>query len=173
MLPAEESQMTGARSARAGGWVLAAAVVAATPASAFAAARLRLVNEGDPGPLYECDVAACVPAQTDDPSRQNRSRMDFYVLPAGCVELTSVALRGDGVDVECGPPGGSTRYRCEAGACGPLDPGAGDQGANERPLPLPAECGGRIHEVIVLGAGTRAPRTYVECDASSGPVREM
>jgi len=167
--------MSGARTVRARARLLAAAMAAATATSAFAAAHVRLANEGDPGPLYECDASACAPAQTDDPSRKNRSRMDFYALPDGCVELRSAVLRpaGPGVDVECGPPGSSTRYRCEAGACNLLDPAAGDDGASTRPIRLPADCGGRIHELIVLRVRRHAPRVYVECDASSGPVGEM
>ena len=142
--------------------------------AAPAAAHLRFVNEGDPGPLYECGRAACVPARTDDPSRKNLGRMDFIVLPDGCVELREALLRRDrpGVDVVCGPDGSSTSYRCEAGECNPLG-SAGDNGASTLPLPLPADCGGRIHELIVVGANRRAPKAYVECDASSGPLGEF
>jgi len=155
--------------------VLAAAIGATTATTVFGAAHVRLANEGDPGPLYECDATGCAPAQTDDPSRKNRSRMDFYVLPDGCVELGRAVLRpdGPGVDVECGEPGSSTSYRCEAGVCNPLDPAAGDDGARTWPIQLPAACGRRIHELIVLRARTDAPRVYVECDASSGPIGEM
>jgi hypothetical protein len=140
--------------------------------SAREAVNVRLVNEGDPGPLYECDQAVCGPARTDDPSRKNHGRMDFYVLPEGCVELRSALLRREGpvVDVECGPEGGSTIYRCEAGVCDPL--GAGDGGAGTWPILLPEDCGGRIHEMIVLGVRRATPKVYVECDASSGPVGE-
>lgn len=146
----------------------------ATGTSAPEASHLRLVNEGDPGPLYECDRAVCNPAQTDDPSRKNRRRMDFYVLPDGCVELKSAVLLrdGPGVDVMCGPEGSSTSYRCEAGACDPLDPLAGEAGASTWPIQLPADCGGRIHELIVLDARRSSPKVYVECDASSDPVGE-
>jgi hypothetical protein len=145
----------------------------ATP-SARAAAHLRLVSEGDPGPLYECDLAVCAPARTDDPSRKNRGRMDFYVLPEGCVDLRSAVLRreGPGVDVECGPEGSSTSYRCEAGVCDLVVPAAGDGGASTWPIQLPEDCGGRVHELIVLGARRGTPKVYVECDASSGPVGE-
>lgn len=144
----------------------------ATGTSAPQAAHVRLVNEGAPGPLYECDGAVCGPARTDDPSRKNQGRMDFYVLPEGCVELRSALLRREGpvVEVECGPEGSSTSYRCEAGACDPI--GAGDDGAGTWPILLPADCGGRIHELIVLGARRNTPKIYVECDASSGPVGE-
>jgi hypothetical protein len=140
--------------------------------SAREAAHLRLVNEGVPGPLYECDAEVCGPAQWDDPSRKNRGRMDFYVLPEGCVELRSALLlrEGPAVDVECGPDGGSTIYRCEAGACDPL--GAGGAGASTWPIQLPEDCGGRIHEVILLGVRRSTPMVFVECDASSGPVGE-
>jgi hypothetical protein len=155
--------------------VLAAAVVAATTTSVCPGAHVRLVNEGVPGPLYECEATGCAPAQTDNPSRKNLGRMDFYVLPDGCVELGSAVLRpaGPGVDVECGPPGSRTRYRCEAGACPPLDPPAGDDDASSGPVQLPEDCGGRVHELIVLDASTDSPRVYVECDASSGPAGEM
>ncbi len=146
----------------------------ATALSGREVAHVRLVNEGDPGPLFECDGAGCDPAQTDDPSRKNRGRMDFYVLPEGCVELRSALLRrdGPGVDVECGPEGSSTSYRCEAGACDLLVPARGDDGASTWPIRLPADCGGRIHELIVLGAKRSRPKVYVECDASSGPLGE-
>jgi hypothetical protein len=77
------------------------------------------------------------------------------------------------MDVECGPDGSSTSYRCEAGACDPLDPAAGDDGASAWPIPLPEDCGGRIHELIVLGARRSKPKVYVECDASSGPLGEI
>jgi hypothetical protein len=144
---------------------------AAAP-SAREAVNVRLVNEGDPGPLYECGRTVCDPSRTDDPSRKNHGRMDFYVLPEGCVELRSALLRREGpvVDVECGPSGGSTIYRCEAGVCDLL--GAGDDGAGTWPIRLPDDCGGRIHEMIVLGVRRAAPKVYVECDASSGPVGE-
>lgn len=167
--------MSDRKSLGAHGRALAALFAAATATGVFAAAHVRLANEGSPGPLYECDATACEPAQFDDPSRMNLGKMDFYVLPDGCVALASAVLRraGPGVDVECGPPGGTTRYRCETGACRPLDPGAGDDGANTWPIHLPADCGGRIHEVIVIGAHTDAPGAYIECDASSGPAREM
>jgi hypothetical protein len=153
---------------------LAAAMAVAMGTALFASSHIRLVNEGSSGPLYECDTAACAPAQIDNPARKNLDQMDFYVLPEGCVALASAVLRpdGPGVDVECGPPGDSRRYRCEAGSCLPLDPGATDDPAVARPIPLPADCGGRIHELIVVGATTDAPLTYVECDASSGPARE-
>ncbi len=145
-----------------------------TAPSARQAAHVRLVNEGAPGPLYECDQAVCDPARTDDPSRKNRGRMDFYVLPEGCVELQSAVLRreGPGVDVECGPEGSSTSYRCEAGVCDLVVPAAGDGGASTWPVQLPEDCGGRVHELIVLGARRGTPKVYVECDASSGPVGE-
>ena len=139
---------------------------------ARAAGRLRLANEGDPGPLYKCGTFTCAPARVDDPARKNRLGIEFYVLPDGCVELASVSLRPDAtaVDVTCGPPGSMSRYRCQSGACGPLTPGMGDGG---RALALPSDCGGRIHDVVVLGAGTEKPRAFVECDASSGPSPEM
>ncbi|HET6372699.1 MAG TPA: hypothetical protein VFG76_05295 [Candidatus Polarisedimenticolia bacterium] len=167
--------MSGMTTDGARGRALAALIAAATATSVFGAAHVRLANVGSPGPLYECDSAACAPAQTDDPSRANLGRMDFYVLPDGCVALESAVLRpdGPGVDVECGPPGGTTHYRCETGACLPLDPATGDDGASTRPIHLPADCGGRIHELIVVGARTDAPLAYVECDASSGPAGEM
>jgi len=167
--------VSGKKTEGADGRVLAALIAAATATSVFGAVHVRLANEGTSGPLYECDAAACAPAQTDDPSRKNLGRMDFYVLPDGCVALGGAVLRpdGPGVDVECGPPGGTTIYRCEAGACQPLDPAAGDDGAGTWPIRLPADCGGRIHELIVLGVRTDAPKVYVECDASSGPVGEM
>ena len=142
--------------------------------SAREAAHVRLVNDGAPGPLYECGRSVCDPARTDDPSRKNLGRMDFYVLPEGCVELRSALLRreGPGVDVECGPEGSSMSYRCEAGVCDLVVPAAGAGGASTWPIRLPADCGGRIHELIVLGARRGTPRVYVECDASSGPVGE-
>jgi hypothetical protein len=116
-----------------------------------------------------------VPAQTDNPSRKNLDQMDFYVLPDGCVSLASAVLRpdGPGVDVECGPPRDSRGYRCEAGSCLPLDAGATDHPAAARTIPLPADCGGRIHELIVVGATTEAPAVFVECDGSSGRAREF
>jgi hypothetical protein len=156
------------------GSVLAAAMAGAAATSAGKSAHVRLVNEGDPGPLYECGRAMCEPAQTDDPSRKNRARMDFYVLPEGCVELRGARLRptGPGVDVVCGPDGSSTSYRCEAGECDPIDPGAGDDGARTWPIQLPADCGDRIHELIVLGARWSTAKFYIECDASSGPLGE-
>ena len=136
-----------------------------------AAAHLRLVNEGDPGPLYECSRLRCAPSRTDDPSRKNLARTDFIVLPDGCVELREARLRpsGPGVDVVCGPEGSTATYRCQSGACNPLDPG-GDERAI--PLTLPRDCGGRIHELLVVDATRIAPTVYVECDASSGPVGE-
>jgi hypothetical protein len=169
--------LSGGKAPLARGSLLAAAIAAATAASACGGAHvhLRLVNEGDPGPLYQCDPTVCDPAQTDDPSRDNLDGMDFYVLPAGCVELRSAALlpAGPGVDVLCGPQGAPTSYRCEEGACNPLDPAGGDDGADKSPIQLPADCGGRVHELIVLWARTDAPVFYVQCDASSSPVGEM
>jgi hypothetical protein len=164
--------MSGRKTSRSRAPVLAAAIAASAATAAFGATHVRLVNEGDPGPLYECGATACQPARVDDPSRQNRLGMDFYVLPDGCVELGRAVLRpdGPGVDVECGPPESSTTYRCEAGACLPAAP---DDGAPTWPIALPSACGGRIHELIVLRVSADAPRVYVECDASSGPVGEM
>jgi hypothetical protein len=152
---------------------LAVTLVVATGTALFASSHIRLVNEGSSGPLYECGASACAPAQTDNPSRKNLDQMDFYVLPDGCVSLASAVLRpdGPGVDVECGPPGDLRRYRCEAGACLPLDPAAGVALVSQ-PIPLPSDCGGRIHELIVISATTDMPLFYVECDASSGPARE-
>ena len=153
---------------------LATLLAIATPASFVAAQHVRIVNEGSSGPLYECSATACARAQTDNPSRKNLGAMDFYVLPAGCVTLASAVLRpdGPGIDVACGRSGTTTvRHRCEAGACRPLDAAAGPS-ANERPIPLPADCGGRIHEIIVVGAPAAAPAFFIECDASSGPARE-
>jgi hypothetical protein len=151
---------------------LAVALSATMGTALFASSHIRLVNEGSSGPLYECNMAACVPAQTDNPARKNLDQLDFYVLPDGCVALASAALRpdGPGIDVECGPPGASSRYRCESGSCLLLDPGTASVGAVTRSIALPAACGGRIHEVIVIGATTEAPAAFVECDASSGPV---
>ena len=154
--------------------LFALSLAAATATGPQRAAHLRLVNEGDPGPLYECDAAVCDRAATDDPSRKNRARMKFYVLPDGCVELRGLLLRptGPAVDVLCGPRGRPMRYRCEGSRCDPLDPAAGNEDDSTRPIPLPADCGGRIHEVIVLHARRAAPEVYVECDASSGPAGE-
>ena len=141
----------------------------------FGAQNVRLVNEGSSGPLYECDATACAPARTDDPSRKNLGAMDFYVLPDGCMALASAVLRpdGPGIDVQCGGPGDLEHHRCEAGSCRPLDPLAADGSPLARPLPLPADCGGRIHELIVVGARTLAPAVFVECDASAGPAGVM
>jgi hypothetical protein len=152
--------------------LLAAALVTTLAPGAFAAGRVRLANEGDPGPLFECGVSGCAPGRVDDPSRKNRLGMEFYVLPAGCVELASVSLLPDatGVDVACGAAGSLTRYRCQSGACNPVMPGD-DEGS--RSLALPPDCGGRIHDVVVLRARRAKPRVFVECDASSGPSPEM
>ena len=143
--------------------------------AAQAAQHVRLVNEGASGPLYECNATACARAQTDNPARKNLGQMDFYVLPDGCVTLASAVLRpdGPGIDVECGPPGKTMQYRCEGGSCRPLDSTAGAAGATARPIPLPADCGARIHEIIVVGAPTASPAFFIECDASSGPRREQ
>ncbi len=168
--------MSGGSAAVFRGSVLAVAIAALAPTGGCGrTAHVRLVNEGASGPLYECDAAGCDPSQTDDPSRKNRGGMDFYVLPDGCVELRSAVLRpsGPGVDVVCGPRGSSVSYRCEAGVCNRLDPTAGDDGARTWPIQLPADCGGRIHELIVLDATKVSPNVYVECDASSRPLGEM
>jgi len=159
--------------ARTRGLALAALLAIGTPTSFIAAQNVRLVNEGSSGPLYECNATACARAQTDNPSRKNLGAMDFYVLPGGCVTLASAVLRPDapGIDVECGRPGTTLRYRCEAGSCLPLDSTAG-AGATARPIPLPSDCGGRIHEIIVVGARTAAPAFFVECDASSRSAGE-
>jgi hypothetical protein len=148
---------------------IAALMTAAATVSA--ALHIRLVNEGSPGPLYECDAAQCAPARTDDPSRKNLSWMDFYVLPDGCVALAGARLQpdGSGIDVECGLPGHTARYR-QAGSCRTLTAGEPDIG---QPIPLPTDCGGRIHELIVLGAGSATRTAFIECDASSGPAGEM
>lgn len=153
---------------------LAILLAIATPTSFFAAQHVRLVNEGSSGPLYECNAAGCARAQTDNPSRKNLGGMDFYVLPDGCGTLASAVLRpdGPGIDVECGRPGKTMRHRCEAGSCRPLDATAGAGSATARPIPLPADCGGRIHEIIVVGARTASPAFFIECDASSGPARD-
>jgi hypothetical protein len=164
--------MSGGETALSCRSLLAAAIAAAAAMSACEGTHLRLVNEGDPGPLYRCGASTCDPAQRDDPSRKNLSGMDFHVLPDGCVELRSALLRrsGPGVEIACGPEGSERSYLCEAGGCHPNDP---SDGADTRPIALPADCGGRIHELIVLDARTSAPSVYVECDASSGPLGEM
>jgi hypothetical protein len=153
---------------------LAAALAAAVAASACQGSHLRLVNEGDPGPLFECDGAACEPARAEDPTRKNREGTDFYVLPEGCVELRSALLdpAGPALEVVCGLEGAATTYRCEKLHCDLVESDAGD-GPSTWPIELPAECGGRIHELIVLDARTDHPKVYVECDASSGPLGEM
>lgn len=162
-------------SARTRSVALAVTLVVAAGTAVSSSSHIRLVNEGSSGPLYECGASACAPAQTDNPSRKNLDQMDFYVLPDGCVSLVSAMLRpdGPGIDVECGPSGDTRRHRCEAGSCVPLDPAAAEDGAVVRPIPLPADCGGRIHELIVVGATTEAPAVFVECDASSGRAREF
>ncbi len=157
------------------GAVLAAVLAAAVATGACQGAHVRLVNEGDPGPLYECDGAVCAPARTDDPSRKNREGMDFYVLPEGCTELQSALLHpaGPAMEVECGPEGFTTTHLCEKAHCYLVGPDAGDEVRSTWPIELPADCGGRIHELIVLDARKDHPRVYVECDASSGPLGEM
>lgn len=151
---------------------IAALTVTVAVATVSGALHIRLVNEGSPGPLYECDAAQCTPARIDDPSRKNLSWMDFYVLPDGCVALAGARLQpgGAGIDVECGLPGHTTRYRCQAGSCRALGEGEPETG---RPIPLPADCGGRIHELIVLNAGSDALTAFIECDASSGAAGGM
>lgn len=151
---------------------LAVAIAVSHGIALLASSHLRLVNEGSSGPLYECDTAACAPARSDNPARQNLDQMDFYVLPGGCVALASLVVRpeGPGVDVECGAPGASSHYRCESLSCRLLDPAAANAGAATQTIALPAACGGRIHEVIVVGATTGTPAAFVECDASSSPV---
>ncbi len=150
-----------------------AASLTLTAANTSAAVHIRLANEGSPGPLYECGAFECAPARTDDPSRTNLLWMDFYVLPASCQALASASLRpgGSAIDVECGEPGATTWFRCQAGSCQPL-PSPGQPDANGRGIPLPSDCGGRIHELIVLNAGTATPTALVECDASSGSALE-
>jgi hypothetical protein len=158
--------------ARAVGLGLAALMTVAA-ATLSAALHIRLVNEGSPGPLYECGAVECAPARTDDPSRKNLNAMDFYVLPDGCVALAGAWLRpdGSGIDVECGLPGNAPRYRCQFGSCLTIPAGEAEEAG--RPIPLPADCGGRIHELIVLGADTATPTAFIECDASSGPAGKM
>lgn len=167
--------MSTGKMARAPGRLFVAAMVAVSATCVFAAAHVRLVNEGDAGPLYECRAAACAPARVDDPSLENTGWMDFYVLPEGCVELSGAVLRpsGPGIDVTCGPAGGTTIYRCEAGACLPMASGAVGTTASPWAIPLPADCGGRIHELIVLRWRTIVPVAFIECDASSGPAGGM
>jgi hypothetical protein len=152
----------------------AGVVVLVVAVPACGAVHVRLVNAGSSGPLYECDKTACQPAQTDDPARKNLDRMDLYTLPEGCVELASAAVlpSGPGVDLACGP-GGTKSYRCEGGTCTDLPPGTPPGGAGTVPIQLPSDCGGRIHEVIVVNATTDQPTVYVECDASSGGLEEM
>jgi hypothetical protein len=166
--------MSGGSTAGARGLALAATTALST-ATLFAAAHVRLVNVGSSGPLYKCNTVDCAPARTDDPSRKNLGWMDFYVLPQGCVELAGVTLRpgGLGTDVECGPPGDSRLYRCQSGSCRPFDPATDDGGSIAWPIALPADCGGRIHELVVVNAGTDRPAAFIECDASSGPADEM
>jgi hypothetical protein len=166
--------MLAASTARVRSLALAGAMAVVT-APLSAADHIRLVNEGSSGPLYECTAGGCAPAQTDNPSRKNLGQMDFYVLPDGCVALASAVLRpaGPGIDVECRPAGDTRRYRCEGGSCRLLDPAVPDDGARSAPLLLPTDCGGRIHELIVVGARTDRPAVFVECDASSGPARAM
>jgi hypothetical protein len=163
--------------ARALGLAFATLLAIARPApvvAAQAAQHVRLVNEGSSGPLYECNATACARAQTDNPSRKNLGEMDFYVLPDGCVALARAVLRpdGPGIYVECGPSGKTMWHICEGGSCRPLDSAAGAASATTRLIPLPADCGGRIHEIIVVGAPTASPAFFIECDASSGPRRE-
>ena len=165
--------MVRASSRRAG--ARAALFAAVTVAASCGAAHIRLVNEGSEGPLYECDQSACRTAQTDDPARTNLGRTDFYELPDGCVELASAVLRpsGPGVDVACGPPNDRSKYRCESSRCALLDGLDDDATTSTMTIHLPEDCGGRIHEILVIDAREGSPTVYVQCDASSDGLGNM
>jgi hypothetical protein len=133
---------------------------------------LRLTNTGTTeGPLFVCGDEACETAQTDDPERINREGLTFVALPEGCVEMTRAVLDPavPTVDVECA----GVAHRCVEDGCSPL--GAEVQtGARAREIELPAECGGRIHELLIHDATSDQPTIYVQCDVSSvGPIEEM
>lgn len=39
-------------------------------------------------------------------------------------------------------------------------------------IKLPAECGGRIHRIVVHDVSSKAPVAYVECAAKENPISE-
>ncbi len=131
---------------------------------------LRLTNRGtSEGPLYVCDASSCETAQTDDPERINHEGTVLVELPPACPEMSGVTLHREtpSVVVTCGPQGATKQYRC-TGEGGCVE-GASEESAG-MPIAMPADCGGRIHEVLVQRADEEQPTTYVQCDTSGGGI---
>jgi hypothetical protein len=128
------------------------------------------------GPLYACSSSPCAISPSDDPELTNRSGMTLFRLHSTCAELRSVTLSTGGRDawVVCAKDGAATTYQCSGSACQETSVLAPDPATPADAVSLPAECGGRIAEVLVLGATTAKRETYVRCDASSpdGPLVE-
>jgi hypothetical protein len=132
---------------------------------------LRLTNAGtSEGPLYTCDATSCETSEEDDPERINLEGAVLIALPAGCAELEGATLYREtpSVEVVCGESA-PTRHRCAEESCVPVN-GPGDEGT---PIALPTDCGGRIHEVLVVRATEDEPTVFVQCDTSSRGIEEM
>jgi hypothetical protein len=136
--------------------------------SACSGKHVRMVNpDTTRGPRYTCHVGgACNPATFEDEARLNPSGTKDVPLPRECggkiqklvvLDADSSAPRAD---VTCGLPSAS-HFACNTGAttC-QLAPTASVSGFD---VPLPAQCQGRIHRVVILNVDSASAEIDVAC----------
>lgn len=76
-------------------------------------------------------------------------------------------------DTTAGP-----RYTCEPGAAGVCQPAAADVPAELNPsgtlfVILPRQCKGKIHQIVVIDAGSSKPRVEATCAPEEAPLEDM
>jgi hypothetical protein len=130
------------------------------------------------GPRYTCNAGGtCNPATFEDEARLNPSGTKDVPLPRECggkleklvvLDATSEAPRAD---VSCAL---NRRFRCSTGAttC-QAPPPLHSEGESEVlagfNVPLPAQCQGRIHRVVILNIDSATAEIDVTCAPPEDP----
>lgn len=96
-------------------------------------------------------------------------------LSLGVVAAASVActhhVRLSSPDTDPGP-----RYVCrEGGECRPADTDvpSDDNPSNTTAITLPRECAGKVHQILIIDAGSSEPEVRVTCAPAEEPAGTM
>jgi hypothetical protein len=130
---------------------------------------VRMVNpDTTRGPRYTCHVGgACNPATFEDEGRLNPSGTKDVPLPRECGGKIQklVVLDADSsaphADVTCAS--GGSHYACNTGEPTCKTAASGAVSVNGFDVPLPAQCQGRIHRVVILNVDSASAEIDVAC----------
>jgi hypothetical protein len=116
-----------------------------------------------------------VPRRTRAARVARAARRSGFVL--GLVAAASLAcshhLRLTSPDTDPG-----SRYECSGSGSGECRPRSSDVPSDDNPsgttaITLPRECAGKIHQILIIDAGSSEPAVRVTCAPAEEPLRTM